>query len=50
MLPKGALGKSQLGKLHVYAGGEHPHQGQSPVALDFAAINRKNSVREAAHG
>jgi large subunit ribosomal protein L13 len=50
MLPKGALGKSQLGKLHVYAGGEHPHQGQSPVALDFAAANRKNSVREAAHG
>jgi large subunit ribosomal protein L13 len=49
MLPKGALGKSQIGKLHVYAGGEHPHQGQSPVALDLAAANRKNSVREAAH-
>ena len=50
MLPKGALGKSQIGKLHVYAGGEHPHQGQSPVTLDLAAANRKNSVREAAHG
>jgi large subunit ribosomal protein L13 len=49
MLPKGAMGKQQLKKLHVYAGAEHPHHGQTPVALDIAAGNRKNSVRVEAH-
>jgi large subunit ribosomal protein L13 len=31
MLPKGPLGRSQLKKLKVYAGSEHPHQAQQPV-------------------
>ncbi|WP_028777736.1 50S ribosomal protein L13 [Shimazuella kribbensis] len=31
MLPKGPLGRSQLKKLKVYAGAEHPHQAQQPV-------------------
>jgi large subunit ribosomal protein L13 len=44
MLPKGALGRQQIKKLHVYRGPEHPHQGQSPAALDLAGRNRKNSV------
>lgn len=44
MLPKGALGRAQFKKLHVYTGAEHPHQGQSPEPLDFAARNRKNSI------
>jgi len=50
MLPKGALGKQQLKKLHVYAGAEHPHHGQTPATLDIAVGNRKNSVRTEAHG
>lgn len=50
MLPKGALGRDQLKKLHVYAGPEHPHEGQAPVTLDLAARNRKNTVKEHADG
>jgi large subunit ribosomal protein L13 len=34
MLPKGPLGRKQLKKLKVYAGPEHPHQAQQPVALN----------------
>jgi len=47
MIPKGPLGRRQLRKLHVYAGSEHPHQAQSPVALDLAALNRKNTTEQA---
>jgi large subunit ribosomal protein L13 len=36
MLPKTKLGRAQLKKLKVYAGGEHPHQAQKPEALDPA--------------
>jgi large subunit ribosomal protein L13 len=50
MLPKGPLGRQQIRKLHVYRGQEHPHQGQAPTAVDLAARNRKNSVRESADG
>ena len=46
MLPKGALGHTQLKKLHVYSGPDHPHQGQTPAALDVAARNRKNSIKK----
>lgn len=35
MLPKGPLGREMLGKLHVYAGGEHPHAAQQPEVLTF---------------
>jgi large subunit ribosomal protein L13 len=35
MLPKNKLGRSQLKKLKVYAGGEHPHQAQLPEQLDI---------------
>jgi len=35
MLPKNRLGRSQLKKLKVYAGGEHPHQAQQPEQLDI---------------
>ncbi len=37
MLPKGPLGRRQLRKLKVYAGGEHPHQAQQPETFDVAA-------------
>jgi large subunit ribosomal protein L13 len=43
MLPRGPLGRQQLGNLRVYGGSEHPHAAQQPVALDVAALNRKNS-------
>jgi len=35
MLPKGPLGRVMLSKLKVYAGAEHPHGAQAPVALKF---------------
>ena len=34
MLPRGPLGRKQLGNLRVYKGAEHPHEAQQPVALD----------------
>jgi large subunit ribosomal protein L13 len=43
MLPKGPLGKRQLGHLYVYAGPAHKHEAQQPSKLDVAALNRKNS-------
>jgi large subunit ribosomal protein L13 len=33
MLPKNALGRQIRNNLRVYAGAEHPHQGQSPQPL-----------------
>ena len=33
MLPKNALGREMRKKLKVYAGAEHPHQGQKPESL-----------------
>jgi len=45
MVPKGPMGRQQLTKLRVYAGPEHPHEAQSPEALDVAAMNPKNSRR-----
>lgn len=45
MLPRGPLGRRQLGNLHVYKGAEHPHAAQQPVTLDIASFNRKNSGR-----
>ena len=35
MLPKGALGKQMLSKLHVYAGPDHEQQAQKPEVLTF---------------
>lgn len=46
MLPRGPLGRQQLGNLRVYGGAEHPHAAQTPVVLDVGAMNRKN-VRSA---
>jgi large subunit ribosomal protein L13 len=33
MLPKNSLGRRMKDKLRVYAGAEHPHQGQHPQPL-----------------
>ncbi len=34
MLPKNKLGREMLRRLRVYAGAEHNHQAQQPVALE----------------
>jgi large subunit ribosomal protein L13 len=43
MLPRGPLGRQQLGNLRVYAGSDHPHAAQQPETIDIAAMNRKNT-------
>jgi large subunit ribosomal protein L13 len=43
MLPRGPLGRKQLGNLRVYKGTEHPHVAQSPTVLDIASMNSKNA-------
>lgn len=35
MLPKGPLGRAQLKKLKIYAGGEHEHSAQQPITLEI---------------
>lgn len=35
MLPKGPLGRSMFGKLHVYAGPDHEQAAQKPEVLTF---------------
>ena len=44
MITRGPLGRAQMKALHLYAGTEHPHDGQSPAVLDVASMNRKNKV------
>jgi large subunit ribosomal protein L13 len=43
MLPRGPLGRRQLGNLRVYSGPDHPHAAQNPEKLDIASMNRKNT-------
>ncbi|MCD6035728.1 MAG: ribosomal protein [Rickettsiales bacterium] len=47
MIPRSALGREQMKKLHIYSGAEHPHQAQQPKALDIGARNRKNKKKAA---
>jgi large subunit ribosomal protein L13 len=42
MLPRGPLGRVQLGNLRVYPHAEHPHAAQQPEPLDVGAMNSKN--------
>ncbi len=42
MIPEGPLGRKQMKNLRVYAGKEHPHEAQSPKAVDVAGMNPKN--------
>ena len=35
MLPKNPLGRRMFKKLHVFAGGEHPHKAQQPKPLEI---------------
>ena len=36
MMPKGPMGRRMFKKLHVYAGGAHPHAAQQPKAVELA--------------
>jgi large subunit ribosomal protein L13 len=38
MLPKTRLGREIFRNLHVYAGSEHPHQGQQPKEIDINSL------------
>jgi large subunit ribosomal protein L13 len=42
MIPRGPLGRVQMGNLRVYPGAEHPHEAQNPEKVDIASMNRKN--------
>ena len=42
MLPRGPLGRKQLGNLRVYKGATHPHEAQQPTVWDVGALNSKN--------
>ena len=44
MLPRGPLGRKQLGNLRVYPGAEHPHEAQKAEVFDVGALNRKNKA------
>ena len=46
MIPRGPLGRAQMKALHLYAGTEHPHDGQQPASLDVASMNRKNKAAQ----
>src|SRR6201991_4842858 len=43
MIPRGPLGRMQMGNLRVYPGAEHPHEAQQPETVDIASMNRKNT-------
>jgi large subunit ribosomal protein L13 len=43
MVPRGPLGRKQMGNLKVYSGPNHPHEAQQPVALDVKSLNSKNA-------
>jgi large subunit ribosomal protein L13 len=42
MVPRGPLGRAQMGHLRVYPGATHPHEAQQPQSVDIAAMNPKN--------
>jgi large subunit ribosomal protein L13 len=42
MLARGPLGRKLISNLKVYAGDKHPHEAQSPSALDVKSMSRKN--------
>ena len=41
MLPKNKLAKVQLGRLHVFAGEEHPHTPQKPQVFEIAQVSQQ---------
>ncbi|MEM6565924.1 MAG: 50S ribosomal protein L13 [Pseudomonadota bacterium] len=43
MLPGNRLSRKIMTNLRVYAGGDHPHEAQSPEVLDVKSMNSKNT-------
>ena len=43
MLPGNRLARKQITNLRIYAGGEHPHDAQSPEIVDVKSMNKKNT-------
>ena len=44
MLPKESpLARRQMTHLRIYTGADHPHEAQSPEAIDFKSANPKNA-------
>ena len=39
MMPKSVMGNKMMKKLHIYAGAQHPHIAQNPVATELT-VNR----------
>ena len=37
MLPKNKMGRQMFRKLKIYAGAEHPHEAQKPVAVEIVS-------------
>ena len=46
MLPKNSLGRTQLKKLKVYAGGEHPHQAQQPTVFEITQVAQQPTPQQ----
>jgi len=44
MLPGGPLAKKQLTKLKMYKEESHPHSAQKLKEVNFASLNKKNTV------
>lgn len=45
MISRNPLGRSQMKKLYIYKGSEHPHMGQKPEVLNVKEFNSKNAKR-----
>lgn len=45
MLPKNSLARTQMGKLKVYAGPEHPHAAQKPQPFEITQVDQQASGR-----
>jgi len=46
MLPKNRLARKMIRKLKIYAGPEHPHQSQQPVAIELGVKARGKFRRQ----
>ena len=44
MIPSGPLGKKQLSNCKIYRNEKHKHEAQNPEIIDFASLNRKNTI------
>lgn len=45
MLSSGPLTRKRLKNLYVYPTDDHKHTAQKPLTLDFASLNKKNTLK-----